>query len=84
MNCPVCDETAVSVQEDLWDDLYGYPGQFALMQCPNCGHAFLDCVLSPNQLAKLYTSYYPRKTFEMLTTSRIQKKEVDYVRGWTV
>lgn len=65
MNCPVCGTVAANYPQDLWDDRYGYPGQFALMQCPTCRHAFLACDLSPSQLTELYTNYYPRKTFEV-------------------
>lgn len=49
----------------LQDDRYGYPGEFDLMRCRNCGHAFLDCRLTPEQLGRLYTDYYPRKTFDL-------------------
>lgn len=65
MNCPVCRAVAVDPQKALWDDRYGYPGQFELMRCPNCGHAFLDCDLTPAQLGELYTHYYPRRTFDL-------------------
>jgi len=48
-----------------YDDRYGYPGLFALMQCQHCGHEFLDCDLSASELIKLYTSYYPRKSLDI-------------------
>lgn len=47
------------------DDRYGYPGQFELMRCPDCGHAFLNCNLTPSELVGLYTNYYPRKAFDV-------------------
>lgn len=65
MSCPVCRAVAVEPKKILWDDRYGYPGQFELMHCPNCGHAFLDCDLTPIQLGELYTHYYPRKSFDL-------------------
>lgn len=65
MNCPVCGAATVSATQNLWDDRYGYPGQFVLKRCPNCCHAFLDCELTSAQLGELYTNYYPRRTFDL-------------------
>lgn len=65
MNCPVCGAVSVRTTQSLWDDRYAYPGQFTLMRCFACGHAFLDCDLTPSQLGDLYTNYYPRKTFDI-------------------
>lgn len=49
----------------LYDDRFGYLGQFSLMQCKQCSHAFLVCDLSSIQLIDLYTNYYPRKSFDI-------------------
>lgn len=65
MKCPVCSSAAKCGTTQLWDDRYGYPGQFTLMRCPNCGHEFLDCDMTPSQLGELYTNYYPRRTFDL-------------------
>lgn len=65
MSCPICNALAIATSES-YDDRYGYPGQFPLMKCPSCGHAFLDCDLSPSQLTELYTNYYPRKSFDVV------------------
>lgn len=65
MNCPVCGVVKVSKETNLCDDRYGYPGQFALMKCTNCGHTFLNCDMEPSEIGKLYTDYYPRKSFDI-------------------
>jgi 2-polyprenyl-3-methyl-5-hydroxy-6-metoxy-1,4-benzoquinol methylase len=65
MNCPICKSEGVNGVMQLYDDRYGYPGQFTLMKCRNCGHLFLNCDLSPSQLTELYTNYYPRKSFDV-------------------
>lgn len=65
MNCPTCSSIEVKEIMKLYDDRYGYPGDFTLMRCHACDHAFLDCNLSPSQLTELYTNYYPRKTFDL-------------------
>ena len=65
MHCPICAASTANFRPDLYDDRYGYPDQFALMRCKNCGHAFLGCDFTPDQLTALYTDYYPRKTFDL-------------------
>lgn len=65
MNCPVCGAAGMCNHQSLWDDRYGYLGQFSLMHCQNCGHVFLDCKMAPGQLGELYTHYYPRKSFDL-------------------
>lgn len=65
MNCPICKQQQIRVVMQSYDDRYGYPGMFELMRCSNCGHAFLDCELTPAQLGELYTNYYPRRTFDL-------------------
>lgn len=65
MTCPVCAAAEETAKNDLWDDRYGYQGQFTLMRCPDCGHAFLECDFTPVQLSELYTDYYPRRTFNV-------------------
>lgn len=67
MKCPICRDLQAQVLMQVSDDRYGYPGQFALMKCPCCGHIFLDCDLSASQLTGLYTNYYPRKSFDIAT-----------------
>jgi 2-polyprenyl-3-methyl-5-hydroxy-6-metoxy-1,4-benzoquinol methylase len=35
------------------------------MNCQNCGHVFLDCNFTPDQLSELYTHYYPRRNLDV-------------------
>lgn len=49
----------------LYDDRYGFPGSFDLLVCHACGHRFLDCYLSDEDLQLLYSSYYPRAGFSL-------------------
>jgi len=65
MSCPICGQQIFCALLQLYDDRYGYPGEFALKQCQHCGHAFLGCDLSSSQLTELYTNYYPRKSFDI-------------------
>lgn len=65
MSCPICKHQNTFFVMEVHDDRYGYPGQFHLMRCTDCKHAFLDCAFTPNQLTMLYTNYYPRKSFDI-------------------
>lgn len=65
LGCPICGGRMAKAGFTVYDDRYGYPGQFVLMRCPNCDHAFSDCDLAPSQLGELYTNYYPRKIFDL-------------------
>lgn len=76
-DCPVCNQQHIYAVMQSYDDRYGYPGQFVLMHCANCDHAFLDCDMTPNQLSELYTNYYPRKTFDLSQFKPLEEKS-----GW--
>ena len=65
MRCPICRQGHTHVVFRSYDDRYGFPGQFDLVKCYNCGHKFLDCVLASIKLTELYTSYYPRRSFDI-------------------
>jgi 2-polyprenyl-3-methyl-5-hydroxy-6-metoxy-1,4-benzoquinol methylase len=49
----------------LHDDRYGYPGQFALLHCMDCGHRRLDVKMSDAQIGDLYTRFYPRSQLDI-------------------
>jgi len=59
MNCPVCKSDKVFTRYELYDDRYGYDGEFTLVGCKDCSHRWLDCSFTPEQLSNLYSTYYP-------------------------
>ncbi len=65
MNCPVCSSVSAKPLMANHDDRYAYPGTFALLKCKQCRHIYLDIDMNPEQLGKLYTNYYPRKSFDV-------------------
>ncbi|MEI6287099.1 MAG: class I SAM-dependent methyltransferase [Bacillota bacterium] len=65
IRCPICRFDNCDKRFTLFDDRYGFPGDFELLCCPNCGHQFLECEFSENMLNDLYTNYYPRSTFKV-------------------
>lgn len=65
MICPVCDNPKLKFRHELYDDRYGYPGNFPLFQCPSCGHHCLVADFSDIEIQNLYTTYYPRKNYDI-------------------
>jgi SAM-dependent methyltransferase len=64
MHCPICLSLAAEADR-LHDDRYGYPGDFTLLKCGRCGHAFLNAAFTPEALRDLYSNFYPRSTFDL-------------------
>ncbi len=60
MNCPVCGNSNHDIIYQLYDDRYGYDGLFEINKCKNCRHGALDLQFTDNDIANLYTEYYPR------------------------
>ena len=65
LQCPVCRGTAFRRVTRAWDDRYGYPGTFEILECAECGHAFLKGAFSGAELGNLYSNFYPRSTFDL-------------------
>lgn len=60
--CPICGGASVRALE-VYDDRYGYPGNFRLCRCADCGHRYLeDTKFSDAQIQALYSDYYPRRS----------------------
>jgi len=49
----------------LFDDRFGYPGRYRMLACDACGHRTLDVHMDAQQIADLYTSYYPRSSSDV-------------------
>lgn len=60
MNCPICNSHTNQRIRSLYDDRYGYPGDFMLLYCSDCGHRYLDARFTDEELNRLYSDYYPR------------------------
>jgi 2-polyprenyl-3-methyl-5-hydroxy-6-metoxy-1,4-benzoquinol methylase len=77
--CCICG-AQTAMHYHLYDDRYGYPGIFSLLKCDDCGHNFLHGSMSPEQLADLYTNYYPRSSFS--TENYKPAGEMTGFRAW--
>jgi 2-polyprenyl-3-methyl-5-hydroxy-6-metoxy-1,4-benzoquinol methylase len=65
MPCCVCASQKCVDFISVYDDRYGYPGNFLVVQCLSCGHKQLQAEFTSENLTELYTQYYPRSTFEL-------------------
>ena len=59
--CALCGGAFGPFLEKLYDDRYGYPGRFDLLECRDCGHRQLDARFSDAELGPLYSKHYPRR-----------------------
>lgn len=75
MICCICEKDKVRSLFGLYDDRYGYSGQFELMCCQYCGHKFLPSAeFNSEVLTDLYTNYYPRSVFDVAAYKPSQEK----------
>lgn len=78
--CPICHNGSSRVRRTIYDDRYGYKGQFHLLQCSSCGHLFLDATFTADELNELYTYFYPRSQFNL--TDFRPLKVTRGIRSW--
>ncbi|MCG6167621.1 class I SAM-dependent methyltransferase [Leptospira sp. FAT2] len=78
--CPICDSDNKKPVYELFDDRYGFRGFFKLYICSDCKHKFLENNFSNADLTKLYSDYYPRRTFDVNSYRPLE--EVKGFRGW--
>jgi 2-polyprenyl-3-methyl-5-hydroxy-6-metoxy-1,4-benzoquinol methylase len=58
-DCPCCKGKGGRQQLSLFDDRFGYPGEFGLLRCEVCGHQYI-CGDLPESPSELYTTRYSR------------------------
>jgi 2-polyprenyl-3-methyl-5-hydroxy-6-metoxy-1,4-benzoquinol methylase len=63
--CKICGGEVKKKGSDIYDDRYGYPGEFPLLECTDCGHVLLAAEFSAEQISDLYSNYYPRSSFNL-------------------
>lgn len=59
--CPVCSSAEHASVRPAFDDRYGCPDMFFIVRCNACGHLMTSPALTEEELASLYSTYYPRK-----------------------
>ena len=64
-SCPICHSNRTRFLFEGWDLQFGYSESAFVYQCRNCKHVFVAGTLTPDQLADMYTNYYPRNAFNV-------------------
>ena len=63
--CPICHSERTRFLFEGWDLMHAYPDSAIINQCRDCGHVFAAGTLTQEQLADMYTNYYPRSAFNV-------------------
>ena len=59
--CPLCGVEGRPLYSDLRDRYWDAPGSWSFSDCPRCGHIWLNPMPEPEDLPKLYGSYYTHR-----------------------
>ena len=57
-SCLLCREEGTELYANMFDCLFSAPGKWSIRHCPSCDVAWLDPQPGPQDLGKLYSSYY--------------------------
>jgi 2-polyprenyl-3-methyl-5-hydroxy-6-metoxy-1,4-benzoquinol methylase len=78
--CPICSH-ALEQRRTIFDDRYGYPSQYAVLNCSQCKHQLLAIHMNSIDVSRLYTEFYPRSTFD-LDSWQPGKSEDGFIAWW--
>jgi SAM-dependent methyltransferase len=82
--CIACGSSLEVFIDRIWDDRYGCPGVFSVLQCGSCGQMVTTPHLTEAELPSLYSKYYPRRNidFDALEneSSLVAKKHARFKR----
>ncbi len=62
--CIACGSPTAVFIDRIWDDRYGCPGVFSILQCESCGQMVTAPRLTEADLPALYSQYYPRRNID--------------------
>lgn len=74
MKCKICGSAAKIKYKDLYDNRHGYPGNFSLLRCGNCGFMQTVPQLTFKKLGDVYTKYYPKRDADIKSVVNRAKK----------
>jgi 2-polyprenyl-3-methyl-5-hydroxy-6-metoxy-1,4-benzoquinol methylase len=69
-SCSICAGSHTDSILSKADDRYGYPGEFQVVKCVNCGHKYLTNSFTVKMLDRIYAKYYPREKFDVNNVSK--------------
>jgi len=59
--CVICGGNLIDYKT-LYDDRYGYFGEYSIVKCSYCEHKSLDASFTSDEITCLYSDYYPRSS----------------------
>ena len=59
--CPLCETQGRELYRDLRDRYWDAPGTWGFLECPRCRHVWLNPLPEPEDIPKLYGSYYTHR-----------------------
>jgi 2-polyprenyl-3-methyl-5-hydroxy-6-metoxy-1,4-benzoquinol methylase len=71
--CTICGSNERICESGLFDDRFGYPGSFDVWSCPKCRLLSVRPQLKQEDLARLYTEFYPRKDMNVPEAKRVRE-----------
>ena len=71
-NCILCDRHGVLLHAHLHDRVFGVPGEWNLLKCPECGLVWLDPQPLAAEVGKLYGTYYTHKAEDTSLRTRLR------------
>lgn len=83
--CIVCNSSNVVFIDPIWDDRYGCPGVFSILQCKSCGQMVTAPLLTEAELPALYSHYYPRRNIDfdaLESESAMVGKKYAHLNRW--
>ena len=82
MRCPICDNFIFKKLINLYDDRYGEPNFYSIIECTQCRHYCTFPRINNNQLSALYGNFYPRKNINLESIVKEAKKETSKFSGF--
>ncbi len=69
--CLSCSTKGTTLYTGLRDRLYGTPGSWSTLYCADCSHGWLDPYPEPEEIPRLYESYYTHTPHSLATFSGV-------------
>jgi len=74
-DCLLCGEKGLILHKDVRDRLFLGPGVWSILRCPKCGLAWLNPRPLPEEIEKIYSSYYTHNlTDQKMKLATLRKK----------
>ena len=80
--CPMCGSNQLKIWGNAYDDRYGHPNLYQLLNCVECDHVATFPRLTEAELPNLYGNYYPRRVMSADSIRNSAAKVVGFAGGF--